>query len=95
MEEMEWNEIEARKLDALQDALWDKAVAGDLRAILGILKIIETRARLSKIRPISKKISTEQENNPINSSPSSDIDQETLDHAVRILEENDGFGEEG
>lgn len=37
---------EADRLDALQHAIWEKAIAGDLHAIDRVLKIIERRCRL-------------------------------------------------
>ncbi len=42
----ELREFEAARLDALQAALWDKAMSGDVRATAGILRIIDRRCRL-------------------------------------------------
>ena len=39
-------EIEARRLDALQAAVWDAATNGSVHAIDRVLKIIDARARL-------------------------------------------------
>lgn len=38
--------IEGERLDALQAALWPDAMAGDVRAALACVRIIEARARL-------------------------------------------------
>jgi transposase-like protein len=42
----ELREWEAARLDALQAAAWDKAMAGDVRAVNSVLKIIDRRCRL-------------------------------------------------
>jgi hypothetical protein len=39
-------EFEAARLDALQYALWDKAMSGDVRAANSIVRIIDRRCRL-------------------------------------------------
>ena len=39
-------DVEAARLDALQHAIWDKAIDGDLSAIDRVIKIIDRRARL-------------------------------------------------
>lgn len=38
--------LEVQRLDALQVAVWDKAVAGDVKAVNAVLRIIEQRSRL-------------------------------------------------
>lgn len=42
----EQRELEAARLDSLQQAIWDRAIAGDLPAVNGVLRIMERRARL-------------------------------------------------
>ena len=42
----EYREVELTRLDALQSACWDAALAGDLRAISAALRVIEQRCRL-------------------------------------------------
>ena len=42
----ELRRIEGRRLDELQQAVWDKALAGNLNAVMAVLKIRERRARL-------------------------------------------------
>lgn len=42
----ELRRLEVDRLDALQHALWASAVAGDLKAIHAVLRIIELRARV-------------------------------------------------
>ncbi len=42
----ELRRLEQERLDALQASLWDRALAGDLRAIRAALRIIEGRCRL-------------------------------------------------
>jgi transposase-like protein len=39
-------ELEAARLDALQAALWDKAMHGDVRAFNSVVRIIDRRCRL-------------------------------------------------
>ncbi|MBB4893550.1 hypothetical protein FHS39_002581 [Streptomyces olivoverticillatus] len=41
-----WRELELAKLDALQKAIWPKAMEGDPRAIEAALKILDRRARM-------------------------------------------------
>ncbi len=38
--------LEVQRLDALQLAVWDKAMAGDIKALNAVLRIIEQRSRL-------------------------------------------------
>jgi hypothetical protein len=38
--------LEVQRLDALQVAAWDKAMGGDVKAILAVARIIEQRSRL-------------------------------------------------
>ena len=38
--------IEVDRLDALQFALWDQAMSGDVRSVEAVLKVINQRARL-------------------------------------------------
>ena len=38
--------LELARLDRLQSALWDEALAGDLRAVREVLKIVQARTRL-------------------------------------------------
>lgn len=38
--------LEAQRLDALQVAVWDRAMSGDLRAVKAVLDVIDARARL-------------------------------------------------
>lgn len=42
----EYLTLEIQRLDALQVALWDEAMAGDVKAALGCLRIIEQRMAL-------------------------------------------------
>ncbi len=39
-------EMELQRLDALQRALWDKAMGGDVKAVNAIARLIEQRTRL-------------------------------------------------
>ncbi|MFB6568378.1 hypothetical protein [Streptomyces noursei] len=41
-----WRELELARLDTLQQAIWDKAMSGDPRAIEAALKILDRRAKL-------------------------------------------------
>ena len=43
--------LEIQRLDALQVALWDEAIAGDVKAALGCLRIIEQRMALLGLTP--------------------------------------------
>ena len=38
--------LEVQRLDALQVAAWDKAMGGDVRAILAVIRLVEHRSRL-------------------------------------------------
>jgi len=42
----ELREFETARLDALQAALWDKAMTGDVRATNSIVRFIDRRCRL-------------------------------------------------
>lgn len=42
----EYRQVELARLDALQVPLWGKAMAGDVRAVDSLLKIIDRRIRL-------------------------------------------------
>ncbi len=42
----EYREVELARLDALQSACWDAALAGDLRAVEAVLRVMQQRARL-------------------------------------------------
>ena len=46
--------LEVLRLDAMQEALWDKATAGDVRAGLAVLRIIVQRVRLLGLVPDSE-----------------------------------------
>jgi hypothetical protein len=39
-------ELELQRLDALQEALWGKAIAGDTKAVAAVLRIVDQRIRL-------------------------------------------------
>jgi hypothetical protein len=43
----ELRRVEGERLDTLQDAVWDKAIAGDLPARVTVLRIIERRIQIS------------------------------------------------
>ena len=45
-ETVEWRAIELERLDALQRAIWDKAMDGDVAAIDRMLRIMERRSKL-------------------------------------------------
>ena len=38
--------VEQQRLDALQLALWPRATAGDVKAVLAVLRLMERRSRL-------------------------------------------------
>ena len=42
----EYREMEMTRLDTLQSACWDAALAGDLRAVEVVLRVMEQRRRL-------------------------------------------------
>lgn len=42
----EYREIELNRLDALQSACWERALAGELRAVEAVLRVMEQRSRL-------------------------------------------------
>ncbi|EWS99605.1 hypothetical protein N865_01210 [Intrasporangium oryzae NRRL B-24470] len=45
----EMRELEVARLDGLQSALWDRAMAGDLDAARTVLRIVATRCRLLEL----------------------------------------------
>ncbi|WP_156415570.1 hypothetical protein [Terrabacter sp. Soil811] len=47
-------QLELTRLDALQAALWDKAMAGDLEAVREVRAIIEARCRLLGLKEQAK-----------------------------------------
>ena len=44
-------ELENARLDALQHALWDAAMTGDVRSATVIVQIVQTRVRLNGLEP--------------------------------------------
>ncbi len=42
----EYREVEVARLNALQAAMWDKALAGDVHAVDAVLKIVSARVKL-------------------------------------------------
>jgi hypothetical protein len=46
-------ELENARLDALQLALWDAAIAGDVRAATAILHIVKARVHLNGLEPVT------------------------------------------
>jgi len=43
--------LENARLDALQHALWDAAMTGDVRAVTAIVQIVRARVRLNGLEP--------------------------------------------
>ena len=46
-------ELETERLDALQHALWDAAMTGDVHAATAIVRIVQTRVRLHGLGPVA------------------------------------------
>ena len=44
-------DLETARLDALQHALWDAAMSGDVRAVNSIVQIVRSRVRLNGLAP--------------------------------------------
>jgi len=44
-------DLENARLDALQHALWDAAMTGDVRSATVIVQIVQTRVRLNGLEP--------------------------------------------
>lgn len=42
----EYREVEIARLNALQAAVWDRAIAGDLQAVDAVLKLVQARVKL-------------------------------------------------
>ena len=42
----EYRALEIQRLDALQAGLWEQATAGDVKAVLAVLRIVQQRSRL-------------------------------------------------
>ena len=53
----ELRELESARLDALQLAAWAKVEQGDLHAIEIVLKIMDRRAKLLGLYPVTKQTS--------------------------------------
>ncbi|MDP9465798.1 MAG: hypothetical protein M3P31_00915, partial [Actinomycetota bacterium] len=47
--------LEVARLDALQQALWEPALTGDLRAVGQVVQIVAARSRLLGLMPLAKK----------------------------------------
>ncbi len=47
--------LEVARLDALQQALWEPALTGDLRAVGQVVQIVVARSRLLGLMPLGKK----------------------------------------
>ncbi len=45
-------DLENARLDALQHALWDAAMTGDVRSATAIVKIVQARVRLNGLEPV-------------------------------------------
>ena len=45
-------DLENARLDALQHALWDAAMTGDVRSATVILKIVQARVHLNGLEPV-------------------------------------------
>ena len=54
--------LEMQRLDALQVALWDDAMAGDVKAALGCLRIIQQRCALLGLTPPGGRFSNQKGN---------------------------------
>ena len=54
--------LEMQRLDALQVALWDQAMAGDVKAALGCLRIIEQRLALLGLTPSNGRFGNQKGN---------------------------------
>jgi len=52
---------EVARLDALQAALWDDALAGDVAAVDAVLRIVVTRCRVLGLLPGPGKVADTQE----------------------------------
>jgi uncharacterized protein YbjT (DUF2867 family) len=44
-------DLENARLDALQVALWDAAMTGDVRAVIAIVQIVKARVHLNGLEP--------------------------------------------
>jgi hypothetical protein len=54
--------LEVQRLDALQLALWGEAMAGDVKAALGCLRIIEQRCALLGLTPAKGRFGNQKGN---------------------------------
>ena len=72
--------LEALRLDEIQAKIWDKAIAGDYRAVDRVLRIMERRAKLLGLDAPVKVAPT----NPSGDDPYASLSEEELD---RILAE--------
>jgi hypothetical protein len=76
--------LESERLDALQVAIWDKAINGDLRSVDRVLSIMKRRAQLLGLDVPRKWV----EENPLAHMTSEDIQRE-IDRITKIIREHD------
>jgi hypothetical protein len=76
--------LEGERLDALQLAIWDKAINGDLRAVDRVLAVMKRRAQLFGLDVPRKWV----EENPLAHMTSEDIQRE-IDRITKIIREHD------
>ena len=76
--------LEGERLDALQLAIWETAVDGDLRAVDRVLSIMKRRAQLFGLDVPRKFI----EDNPLSHMTSQDIQSE-IERITKIIREHD------
>ena len=74
--------LESQRLDALQYAIWDKCMAGDLKAINAAIRIMERRSKLFGLDAPSK---VQAEIRPYEDSSVIDVE---LARLMRLLEEH-------
>ena len=80
----EYRQLELERLDALQAAIWNQAVSGNLWAIDRCLAIMERRAKLLGLDKPLQHILAGDKNNPLEVEHTYSIDKSLMDRMTRL-----------
>ena len=80
----EYRQLELERLDALQAAIWDQAVSGNLWAIDRCMAIMERRTKLLGLDKPLQHILAGDKNNPVAVEHRHDIDKKLLEKMHRL-----------
>ena len=80
----EYRQLELERLDALQAAIWNQAVSGNLFAIDRCVKLMERRAKLLGLDKPLQHILAGDKNNPLEVEHTYSIDKSLMDRITRL-----------